>query len=249
VGRRLRRHHRHTATALRQHAQDVALDTEVIGHDMETRLLLHAEAGFAIGPLQRPLGLRPRIRRLDRDDAGQVQAGHGRRLPGGRDRPVDGGLVDCRTRRQGQDAAVLGTLAAQVARESAGIEVGDRHRALGQQVLGQRGLAAEIGCCQRQVLDDQAGGLHTVRFGILAAGAIVADVRVRQGDDLLAITGVGQDFLVAGHRGVEDNFANAGAGGANGISDMDRAVCERQDGGGMDSLERQEHWVLRMGYG
>jgi hypothetical protein len=34
-----------------------------------------------------------------------------------------------------------------------------------------------------------------------------------------------------------------------GITNIDRAVCERQDGGWGSSLERQKHWFLRMGCG
>jgi hypothetical protein len=79
----------------------------------------------------------------------------------------------------------------------------------------------------------------------LLVDAVVADVRIRQGDDLLAVAGVGEDFLVAGHRGVEHHFADGGAGGADRIADKDRAVCERQDGGREGSLKRQKHWVLR----
>jgi hypothetical protein len=78
---------------------------------------------------------------------------------------------------------------------------------------------------------------------------VVADVRIGERDDLLAVTGVGEDFLVAGHGGVEHHLADRGAGGTDRIADKDRAVCERQDGGREFSLERQKHWVLRMDCG
>ena len=53
-GRRLRRHHRDAAAALGQHAQDVALDAEVVGDDVELRRGLRAVAAA-----ERPVGLRP----------------------------------------------------------------------------------------------------------------------------------------------------------------------------------------------
>jgi hypothetical protein len=105
---------------------------------------------------------------------------------------------------------------------------------------------AEVAGQQRQVLDDEASGMDLVGFDVLRIDAIVADVRIREGHDLLAVARVGEDFLVAGHRGVEHHFADGGAGGSDRIADKDRAVCERQDGGREGSLKRQKHWVLRM---
>ena len=46
-GRRLRRHHGDAATAAGQHAQDVALDAEVVGHDVEAWL---GQRAVAAGP-------------------------------------------------------------------------------------------------------------------------------------------------------------------------------------------------------
>ncbi len=45
--------------------------------------------------------------------------------------------------------------------------------------------------------------------------AVVADVRIRQRDDLPAVARVGEDFLVAGQRGVEHHLAGGVAGGAD----------------------------------
>ena len=45
------------------------------------------------------------------------------------------------------------------------------------------------------------------RLDVLGVDAGVADVRIRQRDDLPGVRRVGQDFLVAGHRGVEHHFA------------------------------------------
>ena len=77
-------------------------------------------------------------------------------------------------------------------------------------------LAAKVRGQQGQALDDETGGVDLVGLHILAVDAVVADVRVRQGDDLLAIAGVGEDFLIAGDGRVEHHLANGGALGANG---------------------------------
>jgi hypothetical protein len=114
------------------------------------------------------------------------------------------------------------------------------------EVLAQRGGLAEVGGDEGQVLDDQARGMDLVGFDVFPVDAVVADVRIRQGDDLLAVARVGEDFLVTGHGGVEHHLTGRGAGGSDRIALKDRAVCERQDGGREVSLERQKHWVLRM---
>jgi hypothetical protein len=89
---------------------------------------------------------------------------------------------------------------------------------------------AEVRCQQRQVADDQAGGVHFGRFDVFGVDAVVADVRVRQRDDLTRVAGVGQDFLIAGHGGVEHHFTGRVAGGADGNTFENRSVCKGQDG-------------------
>ena len=69
-----------------------------------------------------------------------------------------------------------------------------------------------------------------VGFDILGIDAIVANVRIREGDDLLAVAGVCEDFLIAGERGIENHLTNCRAWGSNGIADKDCAVCKRQNG-------------------
>jgi len=139
----------------------------------------------------------------------------------------------------------LRALGAQDSGQLAGVDVGDGYRTRIDQISGKGLVRAEVARDQRQVFDDQASGMDLVGFDVFHVDAIVANVRVRQSDDLLAVTGVGEDFLVAGERGVEHHFADCGAGGSNRVADKDRAVCERQDGGGESSLKRQKHWVLR----
>ncbi|MCY1546481.1 hypothetical protein D9M68_824790 [compost metagenome] len=82
-----------------------------------------------------------------------------------------------------------------------------------------------------------ARGLHvfTVHSG-------VADVRVRERDDLLAIARIGEDFLVTGERGVEHHFARSLAGSTDGNACKDRAVGEREKGFRMDG----KHGFLQM---
>src|SRR5690606_14565294 len=66
------------------------------------------------------------------------------------------------------------------------------------------------------------------RLVALGGAAGVADVREGQGDDLARVRGVGQDFLVAGHRRVEHDLANGTAGRADGNAFEHRADLERE---------------------
>jgi hypothetical protein len=57
-----------------------------------------------------------------------------------------------------------------------------------------------------------------VALDVLVVGADIADMREGEGDDLPGIGRVGQDFLIAGHRGVEADLADSA--GATSIKDM-----------------------------
>jgi hypothetical protein len=59
-------------------------------------------------------------------------------------------------------------------------------RVLALQVLLQGHVGAEAGGDQRQVADDQAGGVHLGGFDVFGVDAVVADVRIGERDDLLA---------------------------------------------------------------
>ena len=53
--------------------------------------------------------------------------------------------------------------------------------------------------------------MRAVRLDILGVGADIADMREGEIDDLPGIAGVRHHFLIAGHRGVEADFANRAA--------------------------------------
>ena len=92
-------------------------------------------------------------------------------------------------------------------------------------------LAAEVRSQQRQVADHQPGGVDGIRFAVLRVDAVVADVGVGQGNDLTRVGRVGQDFLVTGHRGIEDHLADAAAAGAYAFSSKNRSVGQGKKGG------------------
>ena len=239
-GGSLRGHHGQLATAFGQHAQDVVLGAEVVRHHLEAGRVLAAIA-FA----QAPFGLRPGVGFGGADHLGQIQPAHGRRGARSGQDGVDGGLIGRLALGQRQDGAVLRALIAQQARELACVDAGNGHATSSLQVFAQAGVAAEVAGQQRQIAHDQAGGEHLGRLHVFAIGAVAADVGVSQGDQLLAVAGVGQDFLVAGDRGVEHHFADRLAGSTNGLTDEDRAIGKGQDGGGVFPAQGGKHGILR----
>ena len=61
--------------------------------------------------------------------------------------------------------------------------------------------------------------------------AVVADHRRREADDLLGVARVGDDLLVAGHRGREDGLAEREALGADRLAAEDGPVLEGEEAG------------------
>jgi len=68
------------------------------------------------------------------------------------------------------------------------------------------------------------------RFFIEAVGADVADVGVGKADDLTGVTRVGENFLIAGERGIENDFAAAARARAGGTALKYAPVLERENG-------------------
>ena len=66
-------------------------------------------------------------------------------------------------------------------------------------------------------------------FVIGTAGAVIADLWVCEDDDLAGIGGIGEDFLIAGDRGIEDNFARAFGGRTKTPALEDGSVFQGQD--------------------
>ena len=68
-------------------------------------------------------------------------------------------------------------------------------------------------------------------FDVVLVGADIPNMRKSEGDDLPGIGGIGEDFLVAGHRRVEADLADRVAGGAEAETFEHRAVCQHQQRG------------------
>ena len=58
------------------------------------------------------------------------------------------------------------------------------------------------------------------------AGSVIADLRIGQDDDLAGVGGEGEDFLIPGESGVEDNFARSLGGRTKTPAFEDAAVFQ-----------------------
>ncbi len=127
-----------------------------------------------------------------------------------------------------RDAAALGAALAQDPGELARVDARDRDGLALDQELRQRMARAPARMQQRQVADHEPCGMDRVGLEVLGSDAGVADVGIGERDDLAGIGRVGQDFLVARHRGVEHDLAGRDAGSADRNAPKHRAVLERE---------------------
>ncbi len=160
--------------------QDGALDAEVVGDDAERRVVTAGDVGLGRG-----------------DGGDEVDAvGAARAL----DRVTHRGLVGAeRTRER--------ALVAQVAGEAAGVDAADPGHAVTHQQVVEAPLRAPVAVVRREVAHHDTCAERTVALGVVVVDAVVADVRVGEGDDLPGVRGIGHDLLVAGECGVEHQFA------------------------------------------
>ena len=79
---------------------------------------------------------------------------------------------------------------------------------------------------------------HVHRLDVFVVGADIADMREGEGDELPGIGGIGEDLLIAGHRGVEADFADRVAF---------RAEAEALQHGAVGKHEERGRFVVRPG--
>ncbi len=222
-GRRRRRHDRHLAAGVGEAAQDVALGAVVDGDHVILGLL-----ELAVALAQRPGRLGPRIALLGRDLDREIHA-----FETG---PFLRGLqqlrnVELAVRRM-HDHAARRAAVAHAARDLARVDAADARQVVAlQPVIERLGVAPVGGLGDVAAQHDAARG-RVDALDVLEIGADVADMREGEGDDLAGIGGIGDDLLIAGHRGVEADLADRLACRADALAPKDRAVGQRQRGRG-----------------
>ena len=203
LGAGLRRHHRHLAADAGEQAQDVALDAVVDRDHVELRLVHPA---VALAPL--PRRLVPGKALAARHHRHEVHADQARPLARFFLQRVEVELAAGVVRDHGVGHALL----ADERGERAGVEAGQPDDAARLQPLVEMAGGAEVRRLGDVGAHDDAARArrrrHVDGLDVFVVGADVADMREGEGDDLPGIGRIGEDFLIAGHRGVEADLAD-----------------------------------------
>ena len=133
---------------------------------------------------------------------------------GGRGGGAHRAFVDAE--RSGDRAVV-----AQVTRETPGVDAGDAGHTVMAQQLVERALRTPVARSISEVAHHDARAERAGALEVVGVHAVVADVRIREGDHLACVRRIGDDLLVARQRRVEHELA--GGHGA-------RILDQRADG-------------------
>ena len=199
------------------------LDAEVIGDDVEL-----GGVRRSVADAKCPGGRRPIVALGARHGLGEIESRHRRRRFGARNGIR---LIRFREARTRHDAAVLCALLAQDSRQLARVDVGDADDVARREELPEILRAPPTRGQRRQVANHESRGKDAPRFRIFGIDADVADMGIGQRDDLTGVGRIGKDFLVAGHRGVENDLADRATVRADRSSTKHRSVGQRQQRG------------------
>jgi hypothetical protein len=209
-------------------AQDILLDAKVVGCDTEFSSIRNS-AGFAHGFRPRRNSeldgaLFPAVGFFAGDAAGEFLAGHRGQLFGLEDQLLGGRAVGC-------DDAAQGANIANVADERAGVDIPDGGNFVAVQIeLGGFG-GAPVRRDLRKLAHDQRFDVGAGGFFVVEIGADIADVRIRQANDLAGVAGIGENFLITGEAGIENDLAAATRDGAGGSAVKYAPVFQSEGGG------------------
>ena len=155
--------------------------------------------------------------------AGKFLTGHERKLLGLKDQLIRGGAVCGDNPPQCADLT-------DVQNESARVDVPDGGNpvAIEIELRGFRGTPT--GGDLRELANNERINIGAGRFFIVEIGADVADVGIGQADDLASVTGIGENLLVAGETGIENDFTAAARDSAGRAAVKYAPVFERKNG-------------------
>ena len=97
------------------------------------------------------------------------------------------------------------------------------------QIFRERKIRAPVADDRREFADDEAGDVRPPRFHVHGVDAVIADERIGHRDDLAFVGRVGEDFLIAGHGGVEADLAAGRRFRAKSRAVKNRAVFKGQN--------------------
>ncbi len=126
----------------------------------------------------------------------------------------------------GREDALHGPLDPQPADQRPGVDPFQPHHAIVGEVVVQLAVGAKIARPPAPLANNETGQVRPGAFHVLGVNAVVADFGVGHGDHLPPVTGVGEDFLIARHRGIETNLAVHLAFGAEGLAGENRTIFQ-----------------------
>jgi hypothetical protein len=113
--------------------------------------------------------------------------------------------------------------------QRARVEIPDDRDAVAFEVLLRGFGGAVVRSERRKFANDQPLDVGLAGFFIVAIRADISDVRVREADDLPGITGVGENFLITGETGIENDFAASMGASTRRTAVKNSPVLEREN--------------------
>ena len=137
-----------------------------------------------------------------------------------------------------------------MANDSPRIYVGDTDQAFPFEILLDRSIRLGPGERHGEILTDQAGDFDRRRLYLAGFRSVISDMDIGGYQELSEVRGIGKDFLIAGHTGIEANFPGGRPDFTSGFAVEDCSVFQEQDGGGWFGLSRMRHcqsayWCLK----
>ena len=219
----LRRDHGHVAAIVDEQAQNILFDAEIEGHDFAALLARRIRGGARIRRRQINRATHPFVGFGRSDAAREVLAGHGGQCARLGNQSFIRRAVGC------HDSAQHSCLA-QVPDKRAGVQVVNHGNLVALEIFLRGFARPPIGSQHGKFADDEALDIRLRGFLVVEIGAHVADMRIGEADDLPGIAGVGENFLVAGEAGIENDFAAAARARSSRASMKHAPVLKRERG-------------------
>ena len=112
--------------------------------------------------------------------------------------------------------------------QGAGIKSFDTGNPHAHKEVGQAFAGAPAGRLLAALLDQKGAHMHLRGLHVLRVDAVIADKGVSHADHLSIIGGIGQHFLIAGHAGIENDFAAGFKFAGKGFALQGEAVFKSQ---------------------
>jgi hypothetical protein len=126
-----------------------------------------------------------------------------------------------------------------VPHQRARVNIPDRRNFVAVQVKLRALRGSPVGRNLGKLPDDERFDVWPPGLLIFKIGADVADVRIGEADNLSRIAGIGENFLVTGEAGIENDFAAPARDRARGAAVKDAPVFQREGRGSVRNFRQR----------